>query len=119
MCDSTASPITNQAFDEILPDDSKCNYGDLEDSFINLTQLAVTILYHCSKTLDLADDSLYTSLSVNFLWCTLLICNEELRTAITIPIENIITCHASRKKSSVFLPGMKSLETVYYIPNSL
>ena len=97
--------------EEDLPDDAKCNYEDLEESFMSLTQLAVTIMYHSSKKLDLVDDSLYTSLSVNVLWCTLLTCKNELRRIITIPIENVITFYASKKKSYVVCSGKESTMT--------
>ena len=82
-----------------------CNYEDFEESFVSLTQLAATILYHSSKKLDLPDDSLYISLSVNVLWCTLLACKDELRRAITIPVENMITCLATKRKSFVVYSG--------------
>ncbi|CAB4015539.1 E3 ubiquitin- ligase RNF123, partial [Paramuricea clavata] len=101
VCDSPATPVVEETF----PDDRKCNYDDVEESFItSLTPLAVTILYHSCKILELADNSLYTSLSVNVLWCTLLTCKDEIRRAITIPIENIITCHASRRKAFIVHP---------------
>lgn len=93
---------------EALPDDTKCNYEDFEESFISLTQLAVTILYHFSKRLELPDDSLYTSLSVNVLWCTLLTCKDELRRAITIPVENMLTCLTAKRQSYVVYSGTAS-----------
>jgi hypothetical protein len=103
VCDSPATPVVEETF----PDDTKCNYDDVEESFIiSLTPLAVTVLYHSHKMLELADDSLYTSLSVNVLWCTLLTCKDEIKRAITIPIENIITCHASRRNAFIIYPGI-------------
>ena len=111
MCESPATPArpasaASQGTEKTLPDDAKCNYDDFEESFVNLTELAVIILYHSSKKLDLPDDSLFTLSSVNVVWCTLLTCKEELRRDMAIPIENIITFQASRRKLLVEYPGI-------------
>ena len=105
VSDSPATPAPTQGLEETSHDETKCNYEDLEESFTSLTQLAVTILYHSSKRLQLADDSIFISLSVNVLWCTLLTCKDELKRAISIPVENIITSHANRKKSFIVYLG--------------
>ena len=109
VCDSPATPaqpVSEQSAEETLPDDAKCNYHDFEESFMNLTELAVIILYHSNKKLDLPDDSVFTLSSVNVLWCTLLTCKEELRRAIAIPVEKVITCQASKRKLLVEYPGI-------------
>ena len=108
VCDSPATPVPKSDMGEALPDDTKCNYEDFEESFITLTQLAVAILYHFSQRLELPDDSLYISLSVNVLWCTLLTCKDELRRAITIPVENMITCLTAKRQSFVVYSGTAS-----------
>ncbi|XP_028401066.1 uncharacterized protein LOC114524145 [Dendronephthya gigantea] len=109
VTDSPATPTPMQGLEEISHDETKCNYEDLEESFASLTQLAVTILFHSSKRLQLADDSIFISLSVNVLWCTLLTCKDELKRAISIPIENIITSHANRRKSFIVHPERPSV----------
>ena len=90
--------------DETLPD--KSNGVDFEQSFSNLTQLAVVILYHSSQKLELPDDSVFPLLSVNVLWCTLLTCKEGLKGSIAFPIEKIITSQASKRKMLVEYPGI-------------
>lgn len=102
--DSTTAHQGKDTMDDTLSEGVPFTYEDFEEAFISLTQLSVTILYHCSK-LDLAEDSLYTALSVHVLWCTLLTCRDQLRRAIAIPVENIITrCCGNRKYPLVINP---------------
>ena len=103
--ESTPTLHGEECLDENFDGEISCDYFEgFEEAFISLTQLSVTLLYHCSKLI-LANDSLYSALSVHVLWCTLLTCNDQLRRAIAIPVENILTCCGQQQKSLVIQPG--------------